>query len=370
MTLAREGGVAAAPRDLLGRTAQLVDIRSVSHDEARIADYVEAELRAVPWLDVERVDHNVVARTSLGRPQRLVLAGHLDTVPPNGNLGARVEGDVLWGLGSADMKAGCAVFLELAGTVPKPAVDLTYVFYECEEVAQEFNGLNKLLDRRPGLLAADAAVLGEPTGGLLEAGCQGTLRLDVTLAGERAHTARPWMGRNALHRLAPLLERCALYEGRRPVLDGCEYQEALQAVYVEGGVATNVVPDRAYLRVNHRYAPDRSAADAVGHLRRFFGDAVDEAAGDEMALADKADGALPNLDHPLLAALAARVGSPPRAKLGWTDVAFFAARGIPAANFGPGDPTVAHTAGERVHRHEIEAVYSVLRALVESGPGA
>ncbi|HEX2062884.1 MAG TPA: peptidase dimerization domain-containing protein, partial [Acidimicrobiales bacterium] len=230
--------------------------------------------------------------------------------------------------------------------------------------------LSKLLDRRPALLAADAAVLGEPTGGLLEAGCQGTLRLDVTLVGERAHTARPWMGRNAVHRLAPLLERCARYEGRRPVLDGCEYQEALQAVHVEGGVATNVVPDVAHLRVNHRYAPDRSAAEAFDHLRRFFGDTLDEAAGDGVALADHADGALPNLGHPLLAALAGRVGSPPRAKLGWTDVAFFAARGIPAANFGPGDPTVAHTAAERVHRHEMETVYSVLRTVVEGGPGA
>ncbi len=356
--------------DVMGRAVQLVDIPSVSHHEDLITDLVEAELRSVPWLHVERVDNNVVARTRLGRPQRLVLAGHLDTVPPNGNLGARVDGDVLWGLGSADMKAGCAVFLELARTVADPAVDLTYVFYECEEVAQEFNGLSKLFDRRPALLAADAAVLGEPTGGLLEAGCQGTLRLDVTLVGERAHTARPWMGRNAVHRLAALLQRCAGYEGRRPVLDGCEYREALQAVYVEGGVATNVVPDRAHLRVNHRYAPDRSAVEAVAQLRQLFGDAVDEAAGDQISLADHADGALPNLGHPLLAALAARVGSPPRAKLGWTDVAFFAARGIPAGNFGPGDPTLAHTAGERVHRQEIEAVYSVLRSLVEAGRGA
>ncbi len=350
--------------DLLARCAQLVDIASVSHHEAQIVDFLEAELRALPWLGVERWGHNLVARTQLGRPYRLALAGHVDTVPANGNERARIEGELLWGVGSADMKAGCAVFLELARAVSHPAVDVTYVFYECEEVEPEFNGLNKLFTARPDLLVADAAVLGEPTSARIEAGCQGTLHLDVTTAGERAHSARPWMGRNAIHRLAPVLERCASYAGRRPVLDGCEFREALQVVGVEGGVAGNVVPDRATARLNHRYAPDRSADDAMRHLRQVLGDAVDEAGGDTIKLADYADGARPNLTHPLLASLAARALQPPQAKLGWTDVAFFAARGVPAANFGPGDPSLAHAADERVERSEMETVFAALESLL------
>ncbi|MDP9386680.1 MAG: succinyl-diaminopimelate desuccinylase, partial [Actinomycetota bacterium] len=287
--------------DLLALTAELVDIPSVSHGEEAMADHVEAVLRGVPWLAVERLGSNVVARTDLGRAQRLVLAGHLDTVPPNGNERARVEGDVLWGLGAADMKAGCAVFLELARTVAEPEVDVTYVFYECEEVEARHNGLRRLLAERPDLVEGDAAVLGEPTGARVEAGCQGTLRVAVSLAGERAHTARPWMGTNAIHRLAPVLERVAAFEGRRPVLDGCEFAEAFQAVRVAGGVAGNVVPDRVRVELNHRYAPDRRAEEALTHLRHVLGPAVDEARGDTIELVDFADGAPPGLGHPLLA---------------------------------------------------------------------
>jgi succinyl-diaminopimelate desuccinylase len=212
--------------DLLALTAELVDIPSVSFDEAAITSFVEARLRSVPWLSVERLGDNVVARTSLGRPHRLLLVGHTDTVPPNGNERARVDGDVLWGLGAADMKGGVAVLLDLASTVAEPAVDVSYVFYACEEVAAEHSGLAVLASARPDLLAGDAAILGEPTGGAVEAGCQGTMRLEVVLRGERAHTARPWMGRNAVHRLGRLLAVVEAFEERRPVLDGCEYREA------------------------------------------------------------------------------------------------------------------------------------------------
>jgi succinyl-diaminopimelate desuccinylase len=353
--------------DLLALTAELVDIPSVSHQETAAADWVEARLRAVPWLSVDRVGDNVVARTSLGRPARLVLAGHLDTVPPNGNEGARLEGDVLWGLGSADMKSGCAVFLALAEAVSAPAVDVTYVFYECEEVSQQFNGLKRLLAQAPDLVACDAAILGEPTGAVIEAGCQGVLRVDVTLVGERAHTARPWMGRNAIHRLGPLLERVAAFGERRPVIDGCEFREALQAVNVQGGVAGNVVPDRVVVQLNHRFAPDRSADEAYAALRGLLADTVDEKAGDSIEVADSSAAAPPSLGHPLLASVAARSGQSPRAKLGWTDVAFFAAQGVPAVNYGPGDPTLAHTAGERVRRDEVDAVYATLAGLLADG---
>jgi succinyl-diaminopimelate desuccinylase len=352
--------------DLLGAVAELVDIPSVSHAEQAVADLVESRVRAVPGLEVHRLGDNVVARTMLGRSQRVVLAGHIDTVPPNGNERARRDGDTLWGLGSADMKAGIAVMLELAATVPEPAVDVTYAFYACEEVDVAHNGLRHLFASRPELLAGDAAILGEPTGAVVEAGCQGTLRVAVRLAGERAHSARPWMGRNAIHRLAPVLERVAAYEGRRPVLDGCEYREALQAVAVRGGVANNVVPDEAVLTLNHRFAPDRGVDQAVDQVAAVVG------AVDGLEVLDAAPGAPPALDHPLLAALLAGTGQPPRAKLGWTDVSFFAARGIPAANFGAGDPAVAHSAAERVGRDQLEHVHLSLRSLLERGvsPGA
>jgi len=347
--------------DLLALTAELVAIPSVSHDERAVTDHLEALLAPVPWLDVTRVGDNLVARSSLGRDLRLVLAGHTDTVPPNGNEQARIDGDVLWGIGSADMKSGVAVLLELARTVAEPAVDTTYVFYECEEIDSVHNGVERLFRERPDLLAGDAALLAEPTGAVVEAGCQGTMRVGVTLTGERAHSARPWLGRNAIHRLAPLLAAVAGYDDRRVELDGCHFREALQAVAVGGGVAANVVPDRATVTLNHRFAPDRSPAQAEAHLRRVVGPV------DGFEVLDVAAGALPALGHPLLQALLAATGQPARAKLGWTDVARFAARGIPATNFGPGDPSVAHSAGEQVTRSDVETVYRVVRALLEAG---
>jgi succinyl-diaminopimelate desuccinylase len=356
--------------DLLQLTAELVDIPSVSHDEEAITTHLEAELRAVPWLVVERVERNLVARTDLGLPMRLILAGHTDTVPVNDNASARLEGDTLWGLGSCDMKAGLAVQLELARTLAEPAVDVTYVFYECEEVAAEHNGLVKLLRTRPDLLAGDAAILGEPTDAQVEAGCQGTLRAAVRLAGERAHTARPWMGRNAIHRLGAVLERLAAYDERRPVLNDCEFREALQAVGVKGGVAGNVVPDAAEVTINHRFAPDRTVEEATAHLREVLTGVLDEAGGDRFEVLDSAAPAPPSLDHPLLASLVTSTGKPPRAKLGWTDVSFFAASGIPATNFGPGDPTLAHSRDERVERASIEATFAALRRLLVGGLGS
>jgi succinyl-diaminopimelate desuccinylase len=361
-------GSLSSNRDLLSATAELVDINSVSHEEKALADHLEARLRAMPWLAVDRLEDNLVARTQLGRPQRLVVAGHIDTVPVNGNGRARVDGDTLWGLGSADMKSGLAVMLDLAGCIPEPSVDVTYVFYVCEEVAREYNGLSRLFVLRPDLLAGDAAVLGEPTGGVIEAGCQGVIKMAVTVCGSRAHTARPWMGKNAIHRLGPVLAVVNSYEGRRPRIDGCEYREALQAVAVSGGVAGNVVPDRATLSLNHRFAPDRSVDEAAAALQALLTPALDGASGDRVEVIEQAPAAAPGLDHPLLNRLAAHIGVPPRAKLGWTDVAFFAERRIPAVNFGPGDPTLAHTADERVGRAELDVVRTVMARLLTTDP--
>jgi succinyl-diaminopimelate desuccinylase len=350
--------------DLLEATAALVDIPSLSHHEAAMADLVERSLRACPWLEVDRLGHNLVARTSIGHAQRLVLAGHLDTVPAAGNEAARVEGDTLWGIGASDMKGGLAVMLDLARSIPEPSVDVTWCFYACEEVGRADSGLLQLWQERPDLLAGDAAVLGEPTDALVEAGCQGTMTVRITLRGVRAHTARPFTCRNAIHRLAPIIQAVASGESRTVMLDGCAYAEQIQAVIVDGGIARNVVPDAASVTINHRFAPDRTGDDAEASLRDLLGGHVDEDEGDTWEVLDVGDGAPPSLDHPLLAALVEKTGVAPRAKVGWTDVASFWEHGVPAANFGPGDPLLAHHPDERVTREQLERARSTLAALI------
>ena len=354
--------------DLLRLTAELVDIASVSRQEAALADRVEGDLRSLGFLEVERIGDSVVARTDFGRPARLLLAGHLDTVPPFAEGGARVEDGAVAGLGAVDMKGGLAVMLSLAAELERAAVDATVVFYACEEIERDADALIMLASARPELLAADAAVLGEPTGGVVEAGCQGTLRARLQVAGRRAHTARPWRGVNAVHRLGPVLELLRGYRSREVDLDGCRYVEQLQAVGVEGGLAGNVVPDAAVLTVNYRFAPDRSAEEAEQALRAMLAPVIDTAAGDELAIVDAAPGAAPGLGHPLLARLVEATGAPARAKVGWTDVATLAAAGVPAANFGPGDPQLAHTADERVTAEELASARAALAAALGIAP--
>jgi succinyl-diaminopimelate desuccinylase len=350
--------------DLLSLTADLVAIPSVSHAETALADRVEHLLRTTSSFAVHRVGANVVARSDFDRQTRVVLAGHLDTVPANGNADPRIEGDTLWGLGSADMKGGLAVLLELAAALHQPPVDVTLVFYSGEEVAREHNGLLAIAAEQPELLAGDAAILGEPTSGQIEAGCQGVLKMQLELGGVRAHTARPWMGVNAVHRLAPVLRQLSGYEPRQPVIDGCRYRESVQAVEVRGGVAGNVVPDQASLLIGHRFAPDRDPAAAEASMRAWLEPLLDLTCGDRISVLEVSPAAAPSLGHPVLAALLEATGTPPRAKLGWTDAAFFAERGIPAVNFGPGDPELAHTQAERVQRRDLERVYQTLFRLL------
>ena len=313
---------------------------------------------------MERVGDNVVARTTLARSHRLVLAGHLDTVPPVENQRPRIDGDTVWGVGASDMKGGLAVMLDLAATVREPAVDVTWCFYAREEINRDRSGLAELWQERPDLLAGDAAVLGEPTSALVEAGCQGTMRVRITLHGVRAHTARPFTGRNAIHRLAPVLQRVADWPGREVVLDGCTYAEQLQVVGIEGGVASNVVPDRAGVIVNLRYAPDRQQAEAEAFLHELLDPTLELGEGDTWELLDAGDGAPPSLGHPLLKALVEQSGDAPKAKVGWTDVASFWAHGVPAANFGPGDPLLAHHPDERVARAQLERAREVLGSVI------
>ncbi|MBM0238621.1 succinyl-diaminopimelate desuccinylase [Micromonospora sp. ATA32] len=327
--------------DPVALTRALVDIESVSLNEKAIADCVEDVLRSVPHLTTFRHGNTVMARTELGRAQRVVLAGHLDTVPLNDNFPSSMRGDLMYGCGTSDMKSGVAYALHLAVTLPDPRYDVTYFFYEAEEIESKYNGLTLVAEAHPEWLEADFAVLLEPTYGLVEAGCQGTMRAIVSTTGERAHAARSWHGVNAIHAAGEALRRLAGYEARRVTLEGCDYREGMNAVRINGGVAGNVIPDRCEIEVNYRYAPDRDPAAAEAHLREVF-------AGFELAVTDAAAGAAPGLGAPPAQEFLAAVGAAPIGKLGWTDVARFAAMGIPALNFGPGDPNLAHHKDEHV----------------------
>ena len=322
-------------------TAQLVDTQSVSGSERPLADAIEAAVRGLPHLTVHRDGNAVVARTGLARAQRVVIAGHIDTVPVAANLPSRTEGGVLYGCGASDMKSGVAVQLRLAALIPEPSRDVTYVFYDCEEVEAERNGLLRLSRASPGLLAGDLAVLMEPTGGVVEGGCQGTLRANVVARGKRAHSGRSWLGVNAIHQAGGILDVLRGYLAREPEVDGLTYHEGLNAVAISGGVAGNVIPDQCVVTVNFRFAPDRTTEQAGQHVREVF-------AGWEVEVTDVASGARPGLAAPAAASFTAAVGGTPRAKLGWTDVARFGALGVPAVNYGPGDPGLAHRADEHV----------------------
>lgn len=334
--------------DVVELARALCDIPSVSGQETALADAVEAALRSVGHLEVLRDGDAVVARTTQGRGRRVVVAGHLDTVPIQGTWPPQVRDDdgepALWGRGAVDMKGGVAIQLALAARLSAPARDVTWVFYDHEEVASELNGLGRLVRSHPEWVLADFAVLCEPTAGGIEGGCNGTLRADVTVRGRAAHSARAWRGVNAIHETGHVLRRLALYEPAEVAVDGLRFREGLNAVGIRGGIAGNVIPDECVVSVNYRFAPSRDAAEAEAHVREVF-------AGYEVVVTDVAEGARPGLDHPIardfVAAVSSVTGRGPAPKYGWTDVARFSALGIPAVNFGPGDPSLAHADDER-----------------------
>ena len=340
--------------DVVALTEAIVDVESVSRHEGPLADAVEEALRTLDHLEVTRLGNSVVARTNLGRGERVVIAGHLDTVPVHDNLPCRNDGTFLHGVGTCDMKGGVAVALSLAADVPEPDRDVTYVFYECEEIEAVHNGLRRIAEERPDLVEADFAILMEPSDATVEAGCQGTLRVEVRTRGERAHSARAWKGDNAIHRAAEVLNRLNEYDARRPVIDGLVYHEGLNAVLISGGVATNVIPDEAVVTVNFRFAPDRTEEQALDYVREFFD-------GFELTLTDSAPGALPGLDVPAAKAFVEVVGGEVKPKFGWTDVARFTALGVPAVNYGPGDPSLAHKQEEHVPIEQIRRCADTLR---------
>ncbi|BBF99922.1 succinyldiaminopimelate desuccinylase [Pseudonocardia autotrophica] len=346
--------------DPVALTAAMVDVASVSGEERQLADLLEHALREqAPHLEVLRSGDAVLARTRLGRAHRVLLAGHIDTVPIADNVPSRRADGIVHGCGTSDMKSGDAVFAHLAATLPEPRHDVTFVFYDCEEIEAERNGLGRIEREHREWLDADLAILGEPTDGALEAGCQGTLRVELRTAGRRAHSARSWLGDNAIHRAGEILSRLASYEARDVDIDGCRYREGLQAVRISGGVAGNVVPDECIVTVNFRFAPDRSTEQAVQHVREVFD-------GIPLVVTDLSAGALPGLSAPAAAEFVEASGAVPRAKYGWTDVSRFAALGIPAVNYGPGDPNLAHTRDEHVAEDAITACTAVLRRYLGS----
>jgi succinyl-diaminopimelate desuccinylase len=340
-------------------TRVLCDIPSVSGNETPLADAIHAVVSALPHLEVFRDGDTIVARTTLGRDQRVAIAGHIDTVPINNNLPTRDIVDdgeqYLWGRGTVDMKAGVAVQLVLAAELVAPRADITWMWYDHEEVDSNLNGLKRLSESRPDLFRADFAILGEPSNGEVEGGCNGTLRAIVRTRGVRAHSARSWVGENAIHKAAPILERLSRYRAHTIGVEGLDYREGLNAVSISGGIAGNVIPDLCEVEVNFRFAPSRSALEAEQHVRDVFD-------GFEVEIVDLAPGARPGLDAPLAREFVAAVGAEPRPKYGWTDVARFSALGVPAVNYGPGDPLLAHHDEERVPVAQIDAVARGLRA--------
>lgn len=355
-------------QDVALLTAAILDINSVSGNETLLANAVEAALRTVPELRIVRDGDALIARTELGRPERVILAGHLDTVPLPTTEGARgtvpsswesgMPGEgILYGRGATDMKGGVAVQLALAATLfddgAEPKRDVTFVFYDHEEVEEVKSGLGRLVRHHGGLLGGDFAILLEPTHGTVEGGCNGTSRFHATTVGEAAHSARAWMGSNAIHAAAPILARLAAYEPQTVNVDGLDYRESLNAVKIHGGTAGNVIPDRCVVEINYRFAPDKSPDQAEAHVRELLD-------GFDVVRTDAAAGARPGLNHPAAASFVAAVGGEPKPKYGWTDVARFSALGIPAVNFGPGDPLLAHKDNEHV---DADAIRECLRAL-------
>ncbi len=338
-------------------TMAICDIESVSGNEAKLADEIEAVLASCNHLSVTRDGNAIVASTNQGL-DRVLIAGHIDTVPIADNLPTALHHfereQVIFGRGTVDMKAGVALMLKLAVEVTNPIVDVSWIFYDNEEVDSHLNGLGRISRNSPELLQGSFAVLCEPTSAMVEGGCNGTIRIELKATGKKAHSARPWMGKNAIHELLPALQLLKDYEPAVVNVDGLDYKESLNAVMANAGIATNVIPDAATLMINYRFAPDKSASEAEQLLREWF-------EGYEIKVVDAAEGARPGLNTELAAAFIDATGASVNPKYGWTDVARFSSLGIPAVNYGPGDPSLAHADNENVPVGQIHDCYEGLK---------
>jgi succinyl-diaminopimelate desuccinylase len=344
--------------DVAQLTRQLVDIESVSGNEAQIADAIEQALKPLTHLSLTRDGDAIIARTSLGRAKQVVIAGHIDTVPVAENLPSKLMSfereQVIWGRGTVDMKAGVAVMLKLAAEITEPAFDVVWVFYDQEEIEATKSGLGRLVRNHPELIKGNFAILCEPTAATIEGGCNGTMKIEIALTGIKAHSARPWMGSNAIHKLGGVLNVLNAYIPEEIEVDGLVFRESLNAVLVSGGIASNVLPDSATVTLNYRFAPSRSVEDATEYLRTLFPDSL-------FTVIDSAAGARPGMNSPEAQAFVAAVTTSVNPKYGWTDVARFSAMGIPAVNYGPGDPNKAHADDENVPVSQIYACEAGLR---------
>jgi succinyl-diaminopimelate desuccinylase len=289
-------------------------------------------------------------------PGKVLLVGHTDTVPLQGHVGARIEGDRLHGLGATDMKGGLAVMVHILENLGTDR--LVGIFYAGEEGPISGNDLGAILDSLPDLSSAEAGIVMEPTNRGMDLGCQGSVNVTVSFLGEAAHSARPWLGVNAVTRAGEFLTMMDGLEPEIHPIEGLEFKEVISVTRASGGVANNIIPSRFDLNVNYRFSPDRTTDEAVERLASLFEMA------DEFEVVDLALAAYPEASHPLFQDLAAKSGAAISHKQGWTDVAQLAERGIPGVNFGPGETALAHKPGESIALDDLDWAYEALVAVL------
>lgn len=331
--------------------AWLVDIPSETGNEQLIRDAIADRLSALPVSIVR--DSLVVGEPG---PGKVILAGHTDTVPLQGHVGARLEGERMFGLGATDMKGGLTVMIHLLEDLGTDRI--VGVFYAGEEGPVSDNQLGPVFDATPGLAEADVGVVLEPTNRGVDAGCQGAMNARVSFLGDAAHSARPWLGENAVSKAGGFLTIMHGLEPEIHVVENLEFREVMSVTRASGGIANNIIPARFDLNVNYRFAPDRTLDEATERVHEVCSEA------DEVEIVDIAPSAYPEVSHPLIQALIEASGGVLASKQGWTDVAQLAARGVPAVNFGPGETALAHKPGESVRLDDLEWAYGSLAAVL------
>jgi succinyl-diaminopimelate desuccinylase len=342
---------------LAARTLELVDFPSESRDEAALAAHVLGVLRDGGVAVRDAGDTCVLAGTTArGERPLVLLAGHLDTVPAQGNRPGRRDDDAVHGLGASDMKGAVAVMIELALAAPEANVDLGYVFFGREELPITDSALSRLLEREPSLREADLVVVMEPTSNAIHAGCLGNVNAAWTFHGRSGHSARPWFADNAIHRAADGIHAVAAVEPVPREFDGLTFTEVVSVTRINGGIASNVIPGEAIAQVNYRYAPGRTPAEAEAWLRDLL-----EPYG-TVEIDGNAPSAPVAVANPLVQRLIATGDLEVAPKQAWTPVAEFAGVGVDAVNFGPGEPAQAHTRDEYVPIDALVASYETLEA--------